>query len=68
MKAYPNIDKSAFHKGEYVGYGKGKIYVIVKTRQKGYWFARNRYDSKDQFFAFGLESMSQKLQQKGASA
>jgi hypothetical protein len=67
MKNYPNIEKSAFGNGEYVGYGKGKIYVIVKAQAKGYWFARNRYDSKDQFFAFGLASMSQKLQQNGAT-
>jgi hypothetical protein len=67
MKNFSNIEKSAFHKGEYVGYGKGKIYVIVKAQAKGYWFARNRYDGKDQFLTFGLESMSQKLQQKGAT-
>jgi len=37
MKSYPNIDKSAFHKGEYVGYASGLIFRIRKG--DGGWVA-----------------------------
>ena len=67
MKSYTNIEKSAFRKGEYVGYCAGRIYHIRKSAG-GYWFARNRDDSKDHFFAFGLESMSKVLQAKEVTA
>tara|TARA_R110000822_G_scaffold4301_2_gene18435 strand:- start:1567 stop:1773 length:207 start_codon:yes stop_codon:yes gene_type:complete len=68
MKNYPNIEKSAFRKGEYVGYCEGKVYHIRKTNSSfGNWFAHNRDNYNDQVFAFGLASMSQKLQQ-GAQA
>lgn len=30
MKSYPNIERSAFHKGEYVGYASGLIFRIRK--------------------------------------
>lgn len=66
MKSYPNIDKSAFRKGEYVGYCEGKVYRIRKA-ERGYWFAYNRDDYSDQVFAFGLESMSNKLQAKATA-
>lgn len=69
MKNYPNIDKSAFRKGEYVGYCEGKVYRITKTNSSyGTWAAHNRDNYNDFVFAFGLDSMSQKLQQKGATA
>ena len=67
MKSYTNIEKSAFRKGEYVGYCAGRVYHIRKSHG-GYWFARNRDDGKDHFLAFGLESMSQKLQAKAVTA
>jgi hypothetical protein len=68
MKNYPNIDKSAFHKGEYVGYCEGRVYRIRKSNSSfGTWHARNRDNFNDQIFAFGLESMSQKLQQKAVT-
>jgi hypothetical protein len=64
MKSYPNIDKSAFRKGEYVGYSEGKVYRISKSNSSfGTWFAYNRDNYNDQVFAFGLESMSKKLQE-----
>jgi hypothetical protein len=69
MKNYPNIEKSAFRKGEYVGYCEGRIYRISKTNSSfGTWAAHNRDNYNDQLFAFGLDSMSQKLQQKGATS
>ena len=30
MPSYPNIDKSGFCKGEYVGYGAGRVWRIRK--------------------------------------
>ena len=65
MRSYPNIDKSAFRKGEYVGYSEGKVDRISKTNSSyGTWFAYNRDNYNDQVFAFGLESMSKKLQEQ----
>jgi hypothetical protein len=69
MKNYPNIEKSAFRKGEYVGYCEGHIYHIRKTNSSfGTWFAYNRDNYNDQIFAFGLEAMSNKLQAKAVTA
>ena len=65
MKNYPNIDKSAFRKGEYVGYCEGRIYHISKSNSSfGTWFAYNRDNYNDQIFAFGLAAMSEKLEAK----
>jgi len=62
MKNYLNIEKSAFHHGEYVGYAGGKVYTIRKSNSSyGNWFAYNRDDYNDQIFAFGLDNLSQKL-------
>jgi hypothetical protein len=64
MKNYPNIEKSAFRKGEYIGYSQGKVFHISKTNSSfGTWFAFNRDNYNDQVFAFGLASMSEKLSQ-----
>ena len=69
MRNYPNIDKSAFRKGEYIGYCEGKIYRITKSNSSyGTWHARNRDDFNDQIFAFGLQAMSDKLQAKAVQA
>jgi hypothetical protein len=69
MKNYPNIDKSAFRKGEYIGYCEGKIYHISKTNSSyGSWFAYNRDNYNDQIFAYGLAAMSEKLQEKEVTA
>jgi hypothetical protein len=65
MKNYHNIEKSAFRKGEYIGYCEGKIYHISKSNSSfGTWFAYNRDNYNDQIFAFGLASMSEKLEAK----
>ena len=62
MKSYPNIEKSAFRKGEYVGYSEGKVYHISKTNSSfGTWFAHNRDNYNEQIFAFGLAQMSERL-------
>ena len=68
MKSYPNIEKSAFRKGEYVGYSAGKVYRISKSNSSfGNWFAHNRDNWNDQLFAFGLDSMSAKLAEKAVT-
>ena len=62
MKSYPNIEKSAFRKGEYVGYSEGKVFRITKSNSSfGNWHAHNRDNWNEQLFAFGLDSMSKKL-------
>lgn len=38
MASYHNIDKSAFHPGEYVGYGPEGVYRIRKIR-RAHWRA-----------------------------
>ena len=38
MKSYPNIDKSGFHSGEYVGYGCNTVWRITK-QSDGNWKA-----------------------------
>jgi hypothetical protein len=69
MRNYPNIERSAFRKGEYVGYCEGKVYRISKTNSSfGTWFAYDRDNYNDQIFAFGLASMSIKLQAKEVTA
>ena len=62
MKSYLNIEKSGFHRGEYVGYGGGKVWRITKSNSSfGTWFARNQDNANDYFFAFGLDSVSKQL-------
>jgi hypothetical protein len=62
MKNYTNIEKSAFKRGEYVGYSEGKVFRITKSNSSyGTWAARNRDNFNDQLFAFGLDAMSEKL-------
>lgn len=62
MKYYPNIEKSVFKKGEYIGYAQGKIFHIRKsTSSYGNWWAFNRDNYNEQLFAFGLDSLSEKL-------
>ena len=69
MRNYSNIERSAFRKGEYVGYCEGKVYRISKTNSSfGTWFAHDRDNYNDQIFAYGLESMSIKLQAKEVTA
>jgi hypothetical protein len=62
MKNFHNIEKSKFRRGVYIGYGGGKVWSIRKsTSSYGNWFAHNINDYNDQLFAFGLDSLSQKL-------
>ena len=69
MKSYPNIERSAFRKGEYVGYSNGRVYHIRKSNSSyGTWHARNRDDANDQIFAFGLQALSDKLAEKAVQS
>jgi hypothetical protein len=64
MRAYPNIEKSAFRQGAYIGYCKGSVYLITRSNSSyGNWSAFNRDNHNDQFFAFTLADMSSKLTQ-----
>ena len=58
MKSLPNIDKSAFHKGEYVGYANG---VWKIRRCESGWTAVKRDAPYVSMTAATLESLSAKL-------
>lgn len=67
MKNYPNIEKSAFRRGEYVGYANGKVFHVSKSNSSfGNWFAHNRDNYNEQIFAYGLASLSDKLSKVAA--
>jgi hypothetical protein len=67
MKNYPNIEKSAFRQGEYVGYANGKVFHIKKSNSSyGNWFAHNQSNYNEQVFAYGLASLSDKLSKVSA--
>lgn len=64
-----NIEKSAFRLGQYVGYGKGKVWEIKKSNSSfGNWSARamlprsRESDSREtMLFAMRLKDLSEKL-------
>ena len=64
-----NIEKSAFHKGEYVGYAAGYVFRVVKSNSSfGNWQASlARYNpvnpslSNRFFYGFTLTELSEKL-------
>jgi hypothetical protein len=62
MKYLPNIEKSKFHKGEYIGYANG-VWLIRKTNSSyGNWSARFRDDTRvPLIFGFTLIEISKKL-------
>jgi len=58
-----NIEKSAFRKGEYVGYGGGKVWHIRKSNSSfGNWIARNQRNGSDYFFSMRLADMQKQLE------
>ena len=69
MKSLHNIEPSGFHKGQYVGYGAGKVWRIRKTNSTyGNWIAQAcKPASPDadplvaNIYAFRLSDMSGKL-------
>lgn len=57
MKNLHNIEKSAFRKGEYVGYWNGPV---IRIRKKGkYWLAAAKGKT---IYATTLEQMSRELE------
>jgi len=62
MNNLPNIEKSAFRKGEYVGYSNG-VWMIRKTNSSyGNWSARHRDNNRiPLIFGFTLADVSKKL-------
>jgi hypothetical protein len=63
MKTFPNIEKSAFKRFTYVGYGRGKVWLIRKTGFGG-WEAAPQGGERDysqHIRASTLAEMSEKL-------
>lgn len=57
-----NIEKSAFRRGEYIGYAAGKVWRIVKsTSSFGAWQAFPRDGGNVFVYAFRLSDMGGKL-------
>ncbi len=62
MRNYPNIEKSAFHIGEYVGYSGLHVWRIKKSNSSfGTWSAHTNNQRLPWLHAFSLASMSEKL-------
>jgi hypothetical protein len=69
MKIPHNIEKSGFHRGEYVGYSAGYVFRVVRSNSSfGNWQAQiARYNpsnprlSNRSFYAFTLADMGEKL-------
>ncbi len=65
MQSMDNIEKSGFHRGQYVGYGGGKVWRITKsTSSYGNWCARDQSEANNYFFAFRLADISAALTKK----
>ena len=62
MKSLPNIEPSAFRRGEYVGYCNG-VWIIRRTNSTyGNWIARKRDDTTvAPIYAMRLDQLSLKL-------
>lgn len=37
-----NIEQSAFNRGQYVGYGRGAVWIIKRIQHAGVWRATDR--------------------------
>jgi len=69
---YSNIEKSAFRRGEYVGYADGCVFQILKSNSSfGTWCARVSHgDNVERYrnrliFAFRLREISDHLASLG---
>ena len=61
MKDLHNIEKSAFRRGEYVGYARGKVWRISKTAYGGWkWVATS--DDAQSLYADRLIDLSKVLE------
>ena len=63
MKNYPNIEKSAFHLGEYVGYGDGVWRIRKSNSSYGNWIAYKQNATREEMplYSFRLSDMSDQL-------
>jgi hypothetical protein len=61
MKAYPNIEKSAFRRGQYVGYAKGVWTITKSSSSYGCWFAVHQEYPKFTIHTWTLDTMSRRL-------
>ena len=61
-RSFPNIEKSGFHKGEYVGYGGGNTWRIKKSNgAKSRWWMAIQQNGKGVMHANLLSKMSEQL-------
>jgi hypothetical protein len=63
MRAYSNIEPSAFRKGEYVGYREGQVWRIRRNMRGKLWGANVAEGGTHFIFAATLDEMSQKLRE-----
>jgi hypothetical protein len=58
---WDRIDRSAFRRGEYVGYADG-VWRIARRERAGGWVARHTVDASRKFlFARTLSAMNERL-------
>lgn len=64
MQSLHNIEKSAFHPGQYVGYGRNQVWRIRKCKSTyGNWWAYSLQDHNQRVYAWKLADLSAKLAQ-----
>ena len=66
MQNLPNIEKSAFRHGEYVGYGGGNVWKIKRDPSSGWWRMVAQYPqllNAGNYSARTLRLLSDKLAQ-----
>ncbi len=64
MQSLHNIEKSAFHPGTYVGYGRGQTSRIRKSSGSyGNWWAYSLQNPNERLYAWKLSDLSAKLAQ-----
>jgi hypothetical protein len=64
MRDFHNIEKSAFHPGQYVGYASGTVWRIKRTAE-GRWMATER-DNASCFTRATLAQVSEALEASAA--
>ena len=62
MKDLPNIEKSAFRPGEYVGYAHGVWRIMKSNSSDGNWVAIHRDIPNQRLATFRLADLSKKLE------
>ena len=66
---YPNIEKSAFRKGEYVGYANGVWHIRRSSSAYGQWVAAHSTDrNAPRVYSWRLSDLSAKLAEHANAA